>query len=172
MVEVLSSIRGLWPVLRHVPAILLRWYFSQERMAGLIYVDMQPRHESVRVDLGDYATMNAYLQIINLSPFEIEVDRASFQVICGGAVLEAAILKKQKLASGQIGLLIFTSTISDGAARLVARHSDNLYARAVGHLELNSSVRSFSRTIGGLDGVNVTLVNVAGRIANLNAHQS
>lgn len=163
MIEPLSAIRGLWPLLRHVPGVLLRWYFTPQRMAGLIYIDVQPRNESVRVDLGDYATMNAYLQIINLLPFEVEVDRATLKLHCGGAALEAAIFRKQKLASGEVGLLVFSATISDGAARQIARHSKNLSARIESHLELNSGVRQFSKQVGSLDGVNVNLVNLASR---------
>ena len=115
----LVSIQGLWPVFRRIPtlaAFLTRRYFTADRLAGLVYVDVNPRNESARVDLGCIATFQLHLQVINLSPFELELDRANFLFWCGGVRLDAAILKKERIASGASASLFISGAIPDGHA--------------------------------------------------------
>lgn len=146
-------IQGIWRLLRWLPGFLLRRFFTQERLAQLIYVDIRPRHDSVVVDLSQTATFSLYLQAINLSPFSVELDRASFRFWLGGVTLNASILKKQIITPGEKATLYIGETIPDGLANQMARHIDNPVALD-GNIEFNCSVRSFAKTVGHLDGIN------------------
>jgi hypothetical protein len=101
----LVTVGGLWPVLRRIPfliALVGRWYFTADRLAALVYVDIFPRHESARVDLGEIATFQLHLQVMNFTPFELELDRANFHFWCGGVRLDSHILKNRKLLQVQV----------------------------------------------------------------------
>lgn len=158
----LVAIQGLWPVLQKAPrlvAFLARWYFTPERLASLVYVDVFPRNESVRIDLGQVSTFQFFLQIINLSPFEMELDRANFTLSCGGVGLDGLILKKEKISSGKSINLLVSGSVPDGHACQIAKFWKNNQAAIYGNIEFNSIVRSFSRRVGSLDGVQLSVVN-------------
>lgn len=88
-------IQSTWRLFRWLPGVLLRLYFTQEKLAQLIYLHLRHRHDSAIFDLGESATFSLYLLAINLSPFPVELDRAGFRFWPGGAALNALIFKKQ-----------------------------------------------------------------------------
>jgi hypothetical protein len=151
-------IQGIWRFLRWLPGFLLRMRFTQEKLSQLIYVDLRPRHSSAVVDLGETASFSLHLLAINLSPFPVELDRASFRFWLGGSTIDASILKKQVIATGEITTLYIRGTIPDGAAKQAAKYPDNPIALD-GHIEFNCSVRSFAKDIGHLDGINPIIHN-------------
>jgi len=152
-------IQGVWRLLRWLPGFLLRRYFTPEKLAELIYVDVRPRHDSAVVDLGQSASFTLYLQAINLSPFYVELDRASFRFWFGGTTSNASILKKQVIAPGEIATLCIGEAIPDGHAyQMVRLHKDNS-AALDGNIEFNCTVRSFAKTVGHLDGINPKVYN-------------
>lgn len=152
-------IQNIWLLFRWLPSFFLRRYFTKEKLANLIYVDLQPRHESAVVDLGESASFSLYLLAINLSPFSIELDRASFQFWLGGSTINASILNKQIITPGAIVTLHIRGSIPEGLANQMARNPDNSIALD-GNIEFNcSSVHSFPKTIGYLDGINPKIHN-------------
>jgi hypothetical protein len=144
--------------LRWLPGFLLRWYFTQEKLAQFIYIDLRPRHNSAVVDLGESASFSLYLMAINLSPFPVELDRASFRFWLGASTMDTSILKKQVIAPGEIASLYISGTIPEGAAKQFARHPDNPIALD-GNIEFNCNVHSFAKTVGHLDGINPVIHN-------------
>lgn len=152
-------IKSLWGLLRWLPGFLIRWHFSPEKLGKLIYADIQPRHESALINLGDSAYFTVYLQVINLSPFSVELDRASFRFWCGGVTLNASILKRQTIAPGEITSLYIHEAIPDGyAIQITKNHKGNLVALD-GNIEFNSKVRSFAKNICHLDGISLRILN-------------
>lgn len=151
-------IQGIWRLLRWLPSFLLGRYFTREKLAQLIYVDLRPRHSPAVVDLGESASFSLYLLVINLSPFSVELDRASFQFSLGGSTMDAVILKKQIIAPGEIISLYISGTIPDGPAKQMAKHPGNPVAVG-GNIEFNCNVRSFAKTIGYLDGITPIIHN-------------
>ena len=152
-------IQGIWSLLRRLPALLLRWYFTPEKLAGLIYIDIRPRHDSAVVYLGQAASFTLYLQAINLSPFSVELDRASFRFWCGGVTLNASILNKQIIGPGEITSLYLHEAIPDGHANQMAKSSEDNPAALDGNIEFNCKVRSFAKRVGHLDGINPKILN-------------
>lgn len=156
-------IQGIWRLLRWLPSFLLRRYFTRERLAQLIYVDVRPRHDSAVVDLGQTASFTLYLHAINLSPFSVELDRASFRFWFGGVTLDASILKKQIIAPGEIATLYISGAIPDGHANQMAKLHKGNPVVLDGNIEFNCAVRSFAKTVGHLDGINVKVYNTGVR---------
>lgn len=156
-------IQGLWGLLRRLPGFLLRWHFTPEKLAQLIYVDIRPRHDSAVVDLGQVASFTLYIQAINLSPFSVELDRANFRFWYGGATLNASILKKKVIAPGEIASLYVHEAISDGHANQMARSRKDNPVALDGNIEFNCKVRSFAKTVGYLDGLNPKVYNAQAR---------
>ena len=152
-------IQSIWSVLRRLPAFLLRRYFTSVKLAGLIYIDVRPRHDSAVVDLGQIASFTLYLQAINLSPFSVELDRASFRFWYGGVTLNASILNKQCIGPGEIASLYLHEAIPHGHANQMAKAADNNPVALDGNIEFNSKVRSFAKRVSHLDGINPKVYN-------------
>lgn len=140
-------------------ALLARRYFRPERLASLVYVDLFPRHESARVDLGQVATYQFFLQIINLSPFELELDRGNFHLSCGGVRLDGLILKKEKIASGASTNLYVSGPVPEGHANQIAKFWRGNPVLIEGNIEFNCAVRSFAKRVGYLDGIQLSVIN-------------
>jgi hypothetical protein len=165
----LLSIRGLWPIAEKIPAVAAffgQWYFTSERLAQLVYVDLFPRHESARIDVGPAASFQLHLQVINLSPFELELDRANFHLWCGGVRLDASILQKESIPAGKSASLFVSAAIVDGHANQLLKNYENNQVTLDGNIEFNCRVRSFAKNIGQLSGIQAKVVNVQSRKAD------
>lgn len=146
-------------ILRKLPGFLLRWYYTPQKLAGLIYVDMRPRHDSATVDLGQAASFSLWLQAINLSPFPVELDRASFRFWCGGSILNASILRRQIIVPGEIASLYMQETIPDGHADKMAELYKVNQVALDGNIEFNCKVRHFAKAVGHLNGIHLKVFN-------------
>jgi hypothetical protein len=100
-----------------------------------------------------------WLQVINLSPFAIELDRASFQFWWGGSILNASILDKKTIAPGEITSIFIRDTIPDSHAGQIAKDIDNSQFALEGNIEFNCSITPFSKKIGHLDGIRPRVMN-------------
>jgi hypothetical protein len=148
--ETTIPIQGLWKFIRWLPGFILRWYFPPAKMAQLIYVDMLPRGDSAIVDLGESASFTLNLQVINLSPFSVELDRANFRFWAGGHMLNALILKRQIIAPGEITTLFMREVIPDGHANGIAKSlqvNQNNAAALDGNIEFNCKLHTFAKTV-------------------------
>lgn len=125
----------------------------------MVYVDLFPRHESARVDLGGVASFHLHLQLINLTPFKLELDRANFRFYCGGLPLEAHVLERRNIHTGGSESLFLSGAIADGAANQIATVFQGNQSYLEGNIEFNCSVRSFAKKIGSLSGVQTVFVN-------------
>lgn len=88
------SIIEIWKYLKWLPKFILRKLFTKARLADLVLIDVQARHESVQANLGDIASYSIYFQIINMSPFDIELDRAEIEFLCAGVSVSTQYIKK------------------------------------------------------------------------------
>jgi hypothetical protein len=162
----LVSFQGLWPLLSRIPRVagfFLSRYFKPTRMASLVYVDMYPRNESARIDLAQIASFQLQVLIINLSPFEIELDRANFDFCCGGVKLQPVVLKKERIRCGASTSLYLSGDIRNEQANQIARSQRGYQVSLSGNIEFNSSVCSFAKTVHSMGGVQLTIINSEAR---------
>ena len=153
-------IKQLWAFFAWLPKFILRRKFTPETLAGLIYLDLLPRYDPATLNLGESASFELWLQIINLSPFEVELDRAEFRLWCG-PILNAAILKRQKIAPGEIASFKVHGPITDGQARQIAKTIAGNSVSLEGHIDFNCALHAFAKNVGHLKGINPRVLNAA-----------
>lgn len=149
-------------LVRWLPGFYLRYRYPATRLAELIYLDIQPRCDAVHLNLGEAASLRLTLQVINLSPFSVEIDRATLKFNYSGGLAAVDSLKRERLAAGQIGSLYFESPIADGHANHMARDLSGNQAWLVGTVEFNCAVRPFARTVN-LMNLQLNQLNVESR---------
>lgn len=156
-------VSSIWTAIQWLPAFILRKRFPRERLAALQYVDIVPRNESAMVNLGECASFEIWLNVINLSPFEVELDRAEFEFSYAGAGLKATVLRKQKFAPGEIAIFQISNPISDGVANQIVRtlkvNHPHLEGALSGHIEFNCKLHPFPRQLHYLSGIRPRLLN-------------
>lgn len=157
------SIVEIWKYLRWFPPFILKRVFSKERLSDLVLIDVQPRHESVRVDLGEASSYTIWLQVINMTPFEVELDRAEFDFMCVGTKVTKQYIKKEVFKPGQVNSLHIEGDIPSAKANQIARLLDQNRSSISLHCEFNCRLHNFSKVRRNLDGVNVHFINVRNR---------
>jgi hypothetical protein len=157
LIPVASSVIKL--LLGWLPPVVLRWYYTQDRLSQLIYVDLMPRHESAMVNLGPAADFRVAMQVINLSPFLVELDRAVVRVTCGTSPLEALNVERRALKAGEVASVHFYNVIPDGQARQIVQNSTGSPGGIDGVFEFNCRVQAFTRRVPHLSGVRFAKVN-------------
>ena len=165
----LLSITEIWKYLKWLPGFILRRMFTKQRLADLVIIDVRPRHQSVRANLGDVASYDIYFQIINMSPFPIELDRAEIEYYCAGTQLKAQHIKKVSYAPGEIATLYISDEINEAKANQIARHFNKNDSRINLHLEFNCKLHDFTISQRSLEGVNTEFINSNWRVEQLNA---
>lgn len=107
----ITSIMEVWKIFRWLPDFILKRVFSKRRLSELIYIDVKPRGESVRVDVGQPPIFEVWLQLINMTPFEVELDRAELEMNFSGIRVKYKHLKKTSMQSGEILDLFMSDSI-------------------------------------------------------------
>ena len=157
LLPVVSTVGKL--VLGKLPPFLLKRYYTQERMARLVYIDLLPQNQSAWLNLGPAAEFRVAMQVINLLPFPVELDRALIRLSCGTSPLESLNVERRWFQSGEIGAVTFAGNIPDGHAQQIAQNQGSAAGGLDGLFEFNSRVQQFKRVIPHLSGVAYSLAN-------------
>lgn len=128
-------------------------------MAELTIVDVRPRHGYATVDLGEVATFGIWLRLINMSPFEIELDRAQIDFRCAGSSLDATFSEKTKYKSGEIADIYIKGDIPEGKANHIARSIESNQSHLSMHIDFNCSLHNYKKLTGYLEGVVPRFIN-------------
>jgi hypothetical protein len=144
---------------RYLLAALIRWRFPRDRLASLVYLDIRPRHDGIVLEMHPNGAARLYLQIINLCPAPIELDRAYFYLICGGGEIKFMELAKRQFAIGELAEIYLHAQIPSEVADSIARAPDNPVSLH-GHIEFNSPRRQFPKVVGTLEGIRPRFINL------------
>ena len=156
--EILALLE-IWRLLTWLPKWILKRIFSEQRMADLVIVDIRPRHERVTVNLNPTPTYELWFQAINISPFEVELDRVHIEFICAGTSLNMSYTQKTKFESGKISEFHVTGDIPEGKANAIARHLDRDYSSISMDMDFNCLLHSFSKQCRNLQGITPRFIN-------------
>ena len=95
MIEILKDI--LPKILGYLTPFAIRWYYKPEKIDSMIKIRVRGQGEGIVYDCGELAGARIWLEISNLSPFAIEVDRLYGQVMLGNKVGAFVYLRKVQL---------------------------------------------------------------------------
>ncbi|MBT4492467.1 MAG: hypothetical protein HOC70_04425 [Gammaproteobacteria bacterium] len=128
-------------------------------------IDMRPRHDYCSVNLGETASYDLWIEFRNLSPFDVEIDRAEVKFHCAGTTHKSAILEKVQIEAGHVWVYYAQENIGDGQANHIAKNMDNHQSAIELVVEFNCSLHSFKHLTGRLEGVKPRFVNANQRVA-------
>lgn len=160
------SISSIWKLITWLPKYILRKIFTRDKLRDLILFDVRPRHEYATVELGEVPSFRLWLQVTNISPFEVELDRSSFDFSCAGVTLRSYKLERISISSGKTTILHVEGSMSDGEANNIARNIENHNSFLKGVLEFNCLLHNFSKNNWNLEGILPRFINSKQRLSN------
>ena len=149
------SITEIWRWFRWLPKLILKRIFKKERLSDLVYIDIKPRGDSARVQLSEDSSYSIHFQIINMTPFEIELDRAEFHFNFAGTGINNKHLRKYNIKSGQIFDLLVTDSIDGDKANIISKLQKDNESSVVVYCVFNCLLHSFEKQDIHLNGINV-----------------
>jgi hypothetical protein len=161
----LSALTGIWKWFKWLPKFVLRRVFSKERLSELTFIDVKARHRSVSLNLINKSTFEIYFQIINMSPFEIELDRAEIEFNINGARLKTLYMRKTTFKAGEVSDWFVEGSVDPADADHIAKHYDESNDRAslTLHCDFNCILHNFKKSHFTLDGVSINYINLKPR---------
>jgi hypothetical protein len=157
-------IGSIWSFLKWLPGAILRRAFPPSRLSDLLLMDVRPRHHPVRINLGEPASFDVWFRVINLSPFDVEIDRASLELWCGGVVARATVLDRTPVASGRVIDVLFRGSLTDEEANLIVHSGEVRRATVEVSAQFNCTLHNFSKRTGQLGGINLGILNESLRL--------
>lgn len=156
--EILALLE-IWRLLTWLPKWILKRIFTEQRLADLVIVDVRPRHDYTTADLGPIAKFELWFQVINMSPFEVELDRAEIRFTCAGTSLDARYIKRTTFKAGEIAEFHVEGDIPEGKAKQIAQHHDKNASWISMDMDFNCNLHSFSKRSHTLEGVRTRFIN-------------
>ena len=155
----ISSLVEIWKYLSWLPEYFLKRIFSKERLADLMIVDVRSRYDCATADLGPIGKFDLWFQVINMSPFEVELDRADIQFTCAGTALDSHYIKRTTFKAGEIAEFHVKGDISEGKAEQITQHHDKNASWISMDMDFNCALHSFSKRSHTLEGVRTRILN-------------
>lgn len=155
----ISSLLEIWSYLTWLPKWFLRRIFSEKRLADLVRVDVRPRNDYATANLGPVAKFELWFQVINMSPFEVELDRAEIRFTCAGTSLDSSYIKRTKFKAGEIAEFHVEGDIPEGKANQIAQNHDQNASWISMDMDFNCDLHSFSKRSLTLEGVRTRFIN-------------
>jgi hypothetical protein len=165
----LSALTGIWKWFKWLPKFLLKRVFSKDRLSELILIDIKARHRSVSLNLMDKSTFSIYFQVINMTPFEIELDRAEVEFNINGARLKTQYMRKTSFKAGEVASWFVEGNVDSADANHIAKHFNESDDRAsiTIHCDFNCTLHNFKKAYFTLEGVNIYYTNLKSRLEQL-----
>jgi hypothetical protein len=99
------------------------------------------------------------LQVINMSPFSVELDRANMRFVYGTVITNLSHIDRKTIAPGEITSISLRAGIPDGHAKQIAERRRMSDAWLEGNINFNRRVRQFPKYLANLSNVQVTVIN-------------
>jgi hypothetical protein len=131
-------------VLGWLPSFVLRWYWTESRLALRVRTSVSSENEGVRIDGGELPEFSMWLDVQNLAPFAVEVDRIFGEVFCGGRVASYLCVNRTVVPSLATERIYVRADMSDAQARMLVRVYASAERRV--HVVVNALVCSKVRT--------------------------
>lgn len=140
-------------------AFALRLFWTEKRLAARIKITVSSEHEGIRIDAGELPNFHGWIEIINLSPFPIEIDRLYGELFYGARIASFTWLDRATVSPSSEQKVRIGCDLTDAQARYLRR----TYGRNKTRLSVNGHfvcrVRGFRVSGRSIESSNVEVIN-------------
>lgn len=141
MVELFSNL--LPKALGYAMPFSIRWFYTPEKIAGKIKVNIPGDGDGVAYNCADLPTVRIWLRLSNFTPFTIEFDRIYGQLCYGGVLGEFTHIKKHKLLPATEDDALIEINLSEAQVQYIRRNMPNVQTKIYLGAFINCRIHSF-----------------------------
>ena len=149
------------PLVSLLPTFVLRRYFGPERLSELLHVDIRPRGDPINLDLAKLPTAGVCLQVINHSPFDIHVEKASAELCCGSTTISLGMdMPRTVMAHSTDDGMLLKAALTDAQADHCSQLKDDDFRYITVVQSCQARFTRFVKKTGWLESIRVRRLNV------------
>jgi len=156
-VDILSSL-AQW-VLSFLPAFMLRWYWTEQRLAVRIKTTISSEGQGIWVDAGEIPNFHAWLEVTNFSPFQVEVERLHGELYYGTRICSYIWLERIEVPTASEKRIRIEGTLTDSQALYLRRNFGKNKTKLLINGYLQCRVRGFHIFGRTIESSNAEIVN-------------
>ncbi|MBK9132474.1 MAG: hypothetical protein IPM20_12675 [Gammaproteobacteria bacterium] len=123
----------------------IRWLFPPARLSKLIKIQIAGQSRGIEYWAGDLPKIRVYLEVINLSPFVVEIDRIFGHFNLGSQVASFAYLRRAKVLSPSEVVVFIEADLSDNQIKYIRTNKDAVEKAGINLIaEFNCKVNDFT----------------------------
>lgn len=130
--------------LSHVVPSVLRWYYTEQRLAKRIRITVSGEHEGLVVNCANIPDARVWFEVTNQSPFPIEIRALSADLMWGGRVARFISIKRTELAAHSIEQVLVETTLTHEQAEKIRVFDAKQDPRLSVHVEMHCRLRHFA----------------------------
>ncbi len=145
--------------LSYIIPFVLRWYYTRKKLAEMMRITINSEHDGLVVNCGEIPDARIWMEVANQSPFPVEIQGISVNLIWGGTVGRFISIERSEIKPHSFErILVETTLTGEQAAYIRENHSKNKPRLSV-LLELKNRIRSFSVCRQEISTTNIKLNN-------------
>ncbi len=147
----------------YLPNFLLRRLYKPLSMEKLVNIDLRPRGDSIDMSLGELPAAKIWLQIINHSPFDLELSNMVVELWCGAANIDLNRVESFSIkAHSTSDNVLVKGALTGEQATHCSKLAESDYFRIKITAPFKSAFSSFSKDTGQLECSHVRMLNKRG----------
>lgn len=139
---------------------ILRWYWTEKRLASRIKTTISSEHEGIRIDAGELPKFHAWIEVTNLSSFPVEVERLHGEVYYGARIASFIWLDRVDVAPASEQKILISADLTDAQVRYLRRTHGSNKTRLLIDGYLACRVRGFHIFGRSIESSNVEIINI------------
>ncbi|MCO6414100.1 MAG: hypothetical protein J5I92_15280 [Thiogranum sp.] len=144
----------------YLPNFLLRRLFKPLSLETLVNIDLRPRGDSINMNLGELPAAKIWLQIINHSPFDIELANMTVELWCGAATVDLSRVESISIkAHSTNNDVLVKGALTGEQAEYCSRLTEGDYLGIRINASFKSPFASFSKDTGQMECLHVRTLN-------------
>ncbi|MCU7875161.1 MAG: hypothetical protein KZQ91_20690 [Candidatus Thiodiazotropha sp. (ex Lucinoma borealis)] len=152
-----SSIISLYSL---VPNFILRYRFKETRINSFIKIDVRPRGESIRLNLGELPDCQIWVQLVNHSPFDLDIESIQGELNYNGCRVSVETrdhIDVSKHSSN--GSILLEGTLTGEQAIHCSKENNTSYTSLTLRTRIGTTFGVFKKYSGDLQYMHVSTMN-------------
>ena len=152
--------KKLFNIYNVLPDFILKRRFSEERLNRFLNVDLRPRDESAKLNLGELPTCQIWVSVVNHSPFNIEIESIKGEFNYNGCSINLGNREHLNISSHSTNdSVLLEGMLTDNQAEHCSQEREELHVSLIIKIRMRTSFGIYKKNTGHLQRFTVTVIN-------------
>lgn len=143
-----------------VPSAILRWRFKESRINSLINIDVRPRGDAIRLNLGELPDCQVWVQFVNHSPFDLDVESIKGELVYRGCKVSVETRDHIDISKHSSKDSILLEGVMTGEQAIHCSHEDKSnYSSLILRGRIRTKFGLFKKYTGDLQSLHIEIIN-------------